>query len=172
MNILAIDIGTQLGWALTKRDGSIHSGSEGFQPAKRGGHGGKFLAFMTHLNEVRNSHGDLHAVYFEDVKRHQGVLAAHAFGGFLAILQAWCHINRVPMYGVGVGVVKKAWTGNGAAKKEMMIASAKQHGFTPADDNEADALAILSLACKQERRPFPAKIAPPALQGELLEQAS
>ena len=38
MNILAIDIGTQLGWALTKRDGSIHSGSEGFQPAKRGGH--------------------------------------------------------------------------------------------------------------------------------------
>lgn len=156
MNILAIDLGTTLGWALTKRDGSIHSGSEAFAPAKHGGHGGKFLAFMTHLNAVRKAHGEMHAVYYEDIKMHKGVLAAHAYGGFLAILQTWCHINKVPLYGVGFGAIKKGWTGKGNAKKDLMIAQAKLRGFSPADDNEADALAILSLACVQEGRPFPA----------------
>ncbi len=166
MNILAIDLGTQLGWALTKRDGSVHSGTEGFQPAKNGGHGGKFLAFMAKLNDLRNTHGAVHAVYYEDIKMHKGVLAAHAFGGFLAILQAWCHINHVPLYGVGFGAIKKGWTGKGNAKKDLMIAQAKLRGFAPADDNEADALAILALACAQEGRPFPAiRIA------DLLEQA-
>lgn len=157
MNILAIDLGTTLGWALTKRDGSIHSGSEAFAPAKHGGHGGKFLAFMTHLNAVRNVHGDMNAVYYEDIKMHKGVLAAHAYGGFLAILQSWCHINRVPLYGIGFGAIKKGWTGKGNAKKDVMIAEAKLRGFAPADDNEADALAILAIACTLEGRPFPNK---------------
>ncbi|HXE49537.1 MAG TPA: hypothetical protein VN663_14255 [Ramlibacter sp.] len=167
MNILAIDIGSQLGWALTKRDGSICSGSEGFAPGKHGGHGGRFLAFMAFLNQLRNSHGDIHAIYYEDVKRHQGVLSAHAYGGFLAILQAWCFTNgRVPLYAFGVGTIKRQWTGAGNAKKDKMIACAKQRGFAPADDNEADALAILSLACHHEGRPFPAPNAKP--EGALL----
>lgn len=155
MNILAIDLGTQLGWALTKRDGSVHSGTMNFSPAKHGGHGGKFLALMKHLNEIRDAHGEVHAVYYEDIKMHKGVLAAHAYGGFLAILQAWCHINGKPLYGVGFGAIKKGWTGKGNADKALMIACAKQRGFAPADDNEADALAILSLACHEEGKPFP-----------------
>lgn len=167
MNILAIDLGTQLGWALTKRDGSVHSGSAGFAPIKHGGHGGKFLAFMTLLNQLRNQHGDVHAVYYEDIKMHKGVLAAHAYGGFLAILQTWCYINgRVPLYGIGFGAIKKGWTGKGNADKALMIACAKQRGFAPADDNEADALAILSLACTEEGKPFPLPANKP--QGALL----
>lgn len=152
--ILAIDLGTQLGWAITKRDGSIHSGSVAFAPAKHGGHGGKFLAFMFHLNTIRDTHGTARAVYYEDIKMHKGVLAAHAYGGFLAILQTWCHINKVPLYGVGFGAIKKGWTGKGNAKKDVMIEHARLRGFSPVDDNEADALAILSLACTQECRPF------------------
>jgi Holliday junction resolvasome RuvABC endonuclease subunit len=166
VNILAIDLGTQMGWALTKRDGSIHGGSEGFQPAKNGGHGGKFLAFMTFLNQVRLTHGDVHAVYYEDVKMHQGVLAAHAYGGFLAILQVWCKVNNAPLYGMGVGQIKQSWSGKGNANKLRMIEVAKQRGFDPKDDNHADALAILCLACKQERRPFPNILEKP--QGALL----
>ena len=155
-----------MGWALTKRDGSIHGGSEGFQPAKMGGHGGKFLAFMTFLNQIKLSHGAVHAVYYEDVKMHQGVLAAHAYGGFLAILQVWCKLNDAPLYGVGVGQIKQGWTGKGNADKTKMIAAAKQRGFAPVDDNHADALAILSLACTQEGRPFPEPVNKP--EGALL----
>lgn len=156
MNILAIDLGAQLGWAVTTRDGTIHSGSESFAPAKHGGHGGRFLAFVAFLTHLRNQHGAIHAVYYEDVKQHAGTLAAHAYGGFLASLQIWCHTNsRIPLYPLGVGKIKKAWTGLGNAKKPKMIACAMARGFAPVDDNHADALAILSLACEQEGRPFP-----------------
>lgn len=156
MNILALDLGSQMGWAITKRDGSIHSGTEAFQTVKHGGHGARFLAFMAFLNQLRMTHGDMHAVYFEDVKNHSGVLAAHSYGGLLAILQVWCKVNNVHMTPFGVGKIKQTWAGKGNADKQKMIAAARQRGFAPKDDNEADALAILSLACNAEGRPFPA----------------
>lgn len=167
MNILALDLGAQLGWALTKRDGTVIGGSESFAPALHGGHGPRFRAFLTFLTQLRLTHGDIHAVYYEDVKRHVGTLAAHAYGGFLAMLQTWCSINgKVPLYALGVGQIKKAWTGNGSAKKDAMIAAARQRGLSPVDDNHADALAMLCMACESEGRPFPKPSHKP--QGALL----
>jgi Holliday junction resolvasome RuvABC endonuclease subunit len=75
------------------------------------------------------------------------------YGGFLAMLEAWCAANNVPLKPVGVGTVKKHWTGKGNADKPMMIATAKAKGFHPVDDNHADALAILSLARSIESAP-------------------
>lgn len=155
MNILAIDIGSQMGWATINRAGVIRSGSEAFQTAKHGGHGSRFLAFMSFLNQLKIDQDGFHAVYFEDVKNHTGTLAAHSYGGFLAILQVWCKVNNVHMTPFGVGKIKQTWAGKGNADKSKMIAAARQRGFTPKDDNEADALAILSLACYTEGRPFP-----------------
>lgn len=156
MNILALDLGSHLGWALTKRDGSIHGGAEALDRAKHGSHGARFLAFMAFLTSVRNVHGDIHAVYYEDVKQHSSTLAAHSFGGLLAIVQVWCVVNgKIPLYPLPVKTIKKVWTGNGNADKAKMIASAKQRGFNPVNDDHADALAILSMACAQEGRPFP-----------------
>lgn len=153
VNILAIDIGTQLGWALGACDGTVKGGSESFSPAKHGGHGPRWLAFRQFLADTGRAAGEIHAVYFEDVKRHEGVLAAHAYGGFLAMLQAWCAANRIPMHPVGVGAIKKHWTGKGNANKALMVESAKARGFRPVDDNHADALAILSYARAEEGKP-------------------
>ncbi len=153
MNILAIDIGTQCGWACSRRGGGLVSGSESFAPAKHGGHGKRWLAFRQFLTETGRAAGEVHAVYFEDVKRHEGILAAHAYGGFLAMLQAWCATNNIPMHAVGVGAIKRHWTGKGNANKEMMIAAAIAKGHRPVDDNHADALAILSYALAQEAQP-------------------
>jgi hypothetical protein len=153
MNILAIDLGTTTGWALGARDGSVKGGSQSFAPAKCGGYGQRWLAFRQFLTDTGRAAGEVHAVYYEDVKRHEGVLAAHAYGGFLAMLQAWCASNRIPMYPAGVGVVKKHWTGKGNANKALMIESAKARGHHPVDDNHADALAILSYARAQEGKP-------------------
>jgi Holliday junction resolvasome RuvABC endonuclease subunit len=72
------------------------------------------------------------------------------YGGFLAMLEAWCATNKVRMIGVGVGTVKQHWTGKGNADKVAMIEAAKGRGHNPVDDNHADALAILSLARKLE----------------------
>jgi len=146
MNILAIDIGTQCGWALCDRAGTVKGGSVSFAPAKHGGHGKRWLAFRQFLTDTGRAAGEVHAVYFEDVKQHTGTLAAHAYGGFLAMLQAWCATNQIPLYPVGVGAIKKHWTGKGNAKKDAMIDEAKRRGFAPVDDNHADALALLSYA--------------------------
>jgi len=51
--------------------------------------------------------------------------------------------------------IKQSITGNGNADKALMIACAKQRGFQPVNDDHADAIAILAMACAQEGRPFP-----------------
>jgi len=153
MNILALDLGTTAGWARCARDGTVTSGSQSFAVKRMETAGQRWLKFRMFLSEQRQQAGEIHAVYYEDVKNHAGTLAAHIYGGFLATLEAWCASNNVPLKAVGVGTVKKHWTGNGAAKKDLMIATAKAKGFHPVDDNHADALAILSLARELEGAP-------------------
>ena len=146
MNILAIDIGTTTGWARSSRAGTVASGSENFAPRRMEAAGQRWLKFRAFLNDQRVAGGEIHAIYFEDVKQHAGTLAAHVYGGFLAMLEMWCAANNVPLKPVGVGVVKKHWTGKGNADKAAMCETARARGFRPRDSNEADALAILSLA--------------------------
>jgi hypothetical protein len=47
---------------------------------------------------------------------------------------------------VPVGTSKKHATGRGNAPKQAMIDAARARGFSPADDNEADAISILLWA--------------------------
>lgn len=171
MNILAIDIGTTTGWARCSRDGTVISGSAGFAPKRTEQAGHRWLKFRAFLNEQRVEAGDIHAVYYEDVKQHAGTLAAHVYGGFLACLEMWCASNNVPLNPVGVGVVKKHWTGKGNADKDAMIAAARARGFRPVDSNEADALAILLLARHLEGV-APAKVAIGQPRTDLLGEAA
>ena len=90
--------------------------------------------------------GGIDAVYFEEVRRHVGTDAAHVFGGFLATLSAWCEDHAIPYQGVPVGTIKRHVTGRGNADKAAMISAVQARGFEPADDNEADAIAILLWA--------------------------
>lgn len=148
--ILAIDLGTQCGWALRRLDGSTIGGSESFHARRLEGPGARFVRFRRFLND-RLADG-VQVVYWEDVRRHSATDAAHAYGGFLAILTAWCEVSnlRYQGNGIGVGTIKKFSTGNGAARKLEMIAWAKSQGHNPVDDNAADALAILHYAVARE----------------------
>jgi Holliday junction resolvasome RuvABC endonuclease subunit len=147
--ILALDLGTYTGWALLCRDGSIASGTEPFKPQRFEGGGMRYLRFKRWLTEIKQSNDGLDAVYFEEVRRHLGVDAAHAYGGFMAHLTAWCEHHQIPYLGVPVGTIKKHATGKGNAAKGEMIAAAVDRGFRPSDDNEADALALLDWAMKR-----------------------
>src|SRR5690606_19315061 len=80
------------------------------------------------------------------VRRHVGVDAAHAYGGFMAHLTAWCEHHQIPYRGVPVGTIKKHATGKGNAGKDAVIAAVRAWSFDPVDDNEADALALLRWA--------------------------
>ena len=110
----------------------------------------RYLRFKRWLTEIKQSADGIDAVYFEEVRRHAGVDAAHAYGGFMAQLTAWCEHHGIPYQGVPVGTIKKHATGKGNAGKDEMIASVTQRGHIPGDDNEADALAILHWAIETQ----------------------
>ncbi len=148
--ILALDLGTTTGWALRGRDDTISSSSEDFKPQRFEGGGMRYLRFKRWLTEIKQSCDGIDAVFFEEVRRHAGVDAAHAYGGFMAHLTAWCEHHKIPYQGVPVGTIKKHATGKGNASKEQMVAAARQRGHVPADDNEADALAILHWAIETQ----------------------
>ena len=154
--ILALDLGTTTGWALRSANGPVAHGFVSFKSQRFEGGGmrylrfGRWLADMLTLNAPKtgaqaNLTG-IGAVYFEEVRRHLGVDAAHVYGGLLATLTAWCEHHQIPYQGVPVGTIKKHATGKGNAGKEDMIASVQARGHQPADDNEADAIALAYLA--------------------------
>ena len=134
------------GWAFRNLRGRILSGTAEFKPHRFEGGGMRYLRFERWLTETLRLAGDLEAVYFEEVRRHAGVDAAHAYGGFLAGLTAWCEEQAIAYQGVPVGTIKRFATGKGNADKATVIAAVRARGFSPADDNEADAIAILLWA--------------------------
>lgn len=144
--ILALDLGTSTGWALRAPDGLITSGTASFKPGRYDGGGMRYLRFTNWLTEIDRLSGPIAAIWFEEVRRHAGTDAAHVYGGLMATLTAWAELRGVPYAGVPVGTIKRHATGKGNAPKEAMIASARARGFSPADDNEADAIALLLWA--------------------------
>lgn len=144
--ILALDLGTTTGWAVRTFDGLITSGTASFRPGRFDGGGMRYLRFTNWLTEIDRLSGPIGAIYFEEVRSHAGTDAAHIFGGLMATLTSWGELRGVPYQGVPVGTIKRHWTGKGNAPKQAMIAAARARGFAPADDNEADALAILHWA--------------------------
>ena len=144
--VLALDLGTTVGWALRTGDHSILSGTQTFRPGRFEGGGMRYLRFTDWLVEIAmRAHGIRRAV-FEEVRRHAGTDAAHVYGGFLGTLTAWCEEHEIPYQGVPVGTIKRFATGKGNADKAAMIEAIRARGFLPADDNEADAIALLLWA--------------------------
>ena len=144
--VLALDLGTTTGWALRSRDSGITSGTQSFRPSRFEGGGMRYLRFRGWLDEVIALSGGVSRVVFEEVRRHVSTDSSHAYGGFLATLTAWCEQASVPYEGVPVGTIKRFATGRGNADKAAMIAAMRARGFAPADDNEADAIALLLWA--------------------------
>lgn len=148
--ILTLDLGSKTGWALHQSDGTITSGVVEFRSGRFEGGGMAYLRFKGWLDEVLTFAGPIRTIHFEEVRRHLGTHAAHAYGGFLAHLTAWAEAKGIPYQGVPVGTIKRHATGKGNAGKAQMIAAMRAQGHNPTDDNQADALAILHWALDQE----------------------
>lgn len=147
--VLALDLGTTTGWALWSPDlGGIKSGTWNLRGGRFDGAGMRFVRFAAHLCELHTA-SPLARIAYEEVRRHIGTDAAHIYGGLWGTLTGWCENWKVPYQGVPVGTIKKDATGKGNASKEQMIAAMREAGFSPADDNEADALALLRLNLKE-----------------------
>lgn len=154
-NILALDLGTTTGWALRSAQGPIAHGFVSFKSQRFEGGGMRYLRFRRWLDDLRETvcrtgtSPGIDALYFEEVRRHLGVDAAHVYGGLLATLTAWCEYHQIPYQGVPVGTIKRHATGKGNASKAEVVAAIRSLGHPVTDDNEADALALLHCALAQ-----------------------
>jgi len=161
--ILALDLGTTTGWALRSANGPVAHGFVSFKSQRFEGGGMRYLRFGRWLADMLTLSGSqtgsqtnlagIGAIYFEEVRRHLGVDAAHVYGGLLATLTAWCEHHQIPYQGVPVGTIKRHATGKGNAGKAEVIAAMKALGRPVTDDNEADALALLHWALGQGADP-------------------
>lgn len=143
--IICLDLGTKCGWAI--QDGSFTtSGTEDFSPKRFESSGMRPLKFKNWLTQTIKQ-GQTQ-IYFEEVRRHAGTDAAHCYGGLMAVLLMTCEEFGVPCQGIPVGTIKKHATGKGNANKQAMIdaANRKWPDQHVTDDNQADALCLLSLA--------------------------
>lgn len=147
MKLLALDLGTMTGFGIGSVDHMV-SGFWNLKPGRFDGGGMRFVKFRARLDELRTTYGVTH-VFFEEVRRHKGVDAAHVYGGLMATLTAWCEEHKVPYSGLPVGEIKKAWTGNGNASKDRMVEECERRGFSPQSEDEADAIAIFHLALER-----------------------
>jgi crossover junction endodeoxyribonuclease RuvC len=161
--ILALDLGTTTGWALRSANGPVAHGFVSFKSQRFEGGGMRYLRFGRWLADMLALSGSqtglqtnlagIGTIYFEEVRRHLGVDAAHVYGGLLATLTAWCEHHQIPYQGVPVGTIKRHATGKGNAGKAEVIAAMKALGHPVTDDNEADALALLHWALAQGADP-------------------
>jgi len=140
MGILSIDIGTTTGWCLSAH-GARLSGSLDLRGERHEGAGMRFVRFRAWLIEM-HAKVPLKAVFYEDVQAHKGHYAGQVYAGLRAVLMVFCEENSIPYAGVGVGKIKQFATGKGNAGKPQMMAAVRKHGFSPIDDNEADAIAL------------------------------
>lgn len=156
MTILALDLGTTTGWAtvdrLLDRRGLLLSGTWDLRGGRFEGGGMRFVRFKSQLEKLY-ALDRVSRVAYEEVRRHVATDAAHVYGGLQAVLTSWCEIEKIPYEAVPVGTIKKHLTGKGNADKAAMIAAVRAKGYTPKDDNEADAIALLLYMLTDAKEP-------------------
>ena len=161
--ILALDLGTNTGWATNVRilhgysnlvePGDKVSGSREFSGQITGW---RYLAFKQWLVRELNTRAIQHIVYEETFSK--GALAARVLHGFLATLQC-VHAERYPamstrftLQKVHPSAIKILATGKGNSNKLAMAeAYLKRFGKQPVDSNECDAVWLLEYS-KQNGR--------------------
>jgi Holliday junction resolvasome RuvABC endonuclease subunit len=142
-NVLAIDPGTRMGWALLAGD-TITSGVHVLPtgPTRRRGLRWESLSLFLTRTHLDNS---ISVLAFEESRWSRNVDAMLDHGGFLATLILWAYRNGVRVEPATPGQIKKHSTGSGGAGKALVINAMQLRGHDVSDDNEADALALLDL---------------------------
>ena len=73
----------------------------------------------------------------------------------MGIVMVFCEKKGIPYEGQHVGTIKKFATSRGNANKDAMLAAVRSWGYEPADDNEADAIALLHLILAESYGVYP-----------------
>jgi len=144
MNILALDVATKCGWAHS-------SGVSGFWDLsirRDESAGMRLIRLRGKLCEIHLNVG-VNLLAFEAARhsapKMQGALVVQS--ELQAVIKIWCEDNGIEYRGYSPSEIKKHATGKGNASKDLVLRSARLRwpDRRICDDNEADALWLLSL---------------------------
>jgi hypothetical protein len=94
--LLAIDLGARLaGWAYYRDAALVQCGTWDIEPPRGSSIGIRWLRFVAHLDTLADAN-PVDIVAYEQVSRHEGTSAAHAYGGAKSHLEAWIARRRGP----------------------------------------------------------------------------
>lgn len=141
---LCLDLAGSTGWCVGA-NGNVISGVWDIRPRRGESPGMRYIHLRAKLEAIRAAYPALSFVAYEQV-HHRGGAATEYAAGCVATVQAWCAEHGINHTSVHTGTIKRHATGKGNANKQAMIEAARSWGYAPADDNEADALAILRWA--------------------------
>jgi len=148
---LSIDIGSTFGYCVGNNGVIMDSGevtlSSGTAGKTHPGH--RWLRFQKWLGQYT----DVQEILFEDVQFVTSAQQMKVYGALLGILQVFCLAHGIRMASLTPGQIKKDFTGNGAAKKDVLcdvaIRLGWKHGVagTMNNHNEVDAIALYWVTC-------------------------
>jgi hypothetical protein len=151
LRILALDLATTTGWARNwDWDGKWdekRSGSHSFALKRGESAGMRWIYFRNWLSElVRGS--SLDVIVFEAplIGPMRSGTAAEIAYGMSTRVQEYAHTWGSEYRPVHNATLKLWLTGKGNAPKERVIECIRDRGFSPRDDHEADAIALLLYA--------------------------
>lgn len=140
-NILALDIATNTGWK-TK----TASGVWNLKPNRGESEGMRVVRFKSKVRELISMEGIDLISYERPAGMHKAsIMVASEMVG---VLKDLCIELNIDLACYSAPEIKKWATGKGNANKEAMIEAARQLGFNPKDDNEADAIHLYNLTLK------------------------
>lgn len=162
-SVLALDLGTSLGWATVKAFDKFEAGTEVLATPKN-------LKLAKNLRMDRRL--DIRAsrmaywlsnqpspdlLVFEDVRFASSQAQAHLWASFRGIVWAYAHEHAIVTDCLDTSKLKLWTTGAGNATKEMMAAAAAKRwpwlGTDKYDDNAVDAICLLQWARETYRIP-------------------
>ncbi len=139
MNILALDIATKTGWAVY--DGAITSGV--LDLSGMPDHGQRGMFFHGWISDLIVEH-KIEFLICESTLSYGH--AAYVLIGLAFTAQTVAYAHDIKRKTVAPTTLKKFATGSGRAGKQEMMEAVRKMGFDPVDDNEADAIALITYA--------------------------
>jgi len=145
MKILSLDIATNTGWKT-----ATSSGVWNLKPNRGESEGMRVVRFKSKVREMITIEGINLVSYERPAGLHKSsIMVASEMVG---VLKDLCIEVGVDLACYSASEIKKFATGKGNANKEAMIKAAVDLGFSPKDDNEADAIHLYNLSVKDLAR--------------------
>lgn len=144
--LLALDLGTKMGWAYGDGRSATDYGMVNFGNKRGFRSEGRFARFRDWLLDQYSHRGKFQVVYESIVAHGDGTRTGQVYGGWLAVLELFQNDFMTPVSAFGVSTIRKGFVGHGRADKDRIEAAVRSLGYQPQDQNVSDALAVFCFA--------------------------